>query len=387
MSKNNSPRFTDFEPLNLSVFRPTIPSFEDLRPFYERIENNGYQSNFGPISVEFETAVAKLLEVDYVLALSNLSTGLMYMPRAAGLIEGEVICPSFSFLATAHSMFLGGLQPVFADIDPETLTLCPDSVEAAVSKDTVAVIGMHTYGNPCDVDNLQAVCDRHGLVLFFDSAHGLGARVGGQRVGSFGLAEGFSTSVTKVFSTLGEGGFIATNDAAFAENIRYMRNWGHLGDYNARMPSIVSKLPELSAGAGLLELKNLDDYSAKRQALVNCAKKILEPLSGLRFPLVRPGNVCGYKDLTVIIEEGFPVTRDELSDLLAIYGVQTRKYFAPAIHQTDAYSHLDLRVPLPNTIAASERVISLPLFNQMTIQQMEGLCSLISSITNNPRAA
>jgi len=166
-----------------------------------------------------------------------------------------------------------------------------------------------------------------------------------------------------------------------------MRNWGHLGDYNARMPSIVSKLPELSAGAGLLELKNLDNYSAKRQALVGCAKKMLEPLPGLRFPSVRPGNVCGYKDLTIIIEEGFSVTRDELSDLLAIYGVQTRKYFSPAIHQTHAYSHLELRVPLPNTIAASDSVISLPLFNQMTLQQMEGLCSLISFIAANPREA
>ena len=387
MSKNDSPNFMEFEPLNLPLFRPTIPSFEDLRPFYERIADNGYQSNFGPISREFEDAVASLLEVDHVLALSNLSTGLMYMPRAAGLTEGEVICPSFSFLATAHSMILGGLQPVFADIDPETLTLCPDSVEAAITEDTVAVLGMHTYGNPCDVAALKAVCDKHGLVLFFDSAHGLGARVGGRRVGSFGLAEGFSTSVTKVFSTLGEGGFIATNDAGFAQNIRYMRNWGHLGDYNARMPSIVSKLPELSAGAGLLELQNLDDYSAKRQALVGCAKQMLEPLSGLRFPLVRSGNVCGYKDLTVIVGEDFPVTRDELSDFLAICGVQTRKYFAPAIHETDAYSHLELRVPLPNTIAASDSVISLPLFNQMTMQQMESVCGLISSIAANPRAA
>ena len=376
-----------FEKLDLPLFKPSIPGFEDLKPFYDEIAKSGYQSNFGPISSRFENALAELLGVEYVLALSNLSTGIMYMPRAAGLKDGEVICPSFSFLATAHSMLLGGLTPVFADIDRTTLTLCPQSVEAAITENTVAVLGMHTYGNPCDIDALQKICDKHGLVLLFDAAHGLGARYKGKRLGSFGLAEGFSTSATKIFSTLGEGGFIATNDASFAENIRYMRNWGHLGDYNARMPSIVSKLPELSAGAGLLELAKLETYCNIRQELAALAQQRLGEIPGIRFPVIRPGDVCGYKDFTIIIDEDFPMTRDMLAQVLSACGVQSRKYFSPSIHQTLAYEHIPVHVPLDNTIEASAKVISLPMFNHLKLSEMERMCKLIADIAANPAEA
>ena len=381
------PGGTVFEKLDLPLFKPSIPGFEDLKPFYDEISGSGYQSNFGPISRRFEDALAALLGVEYVLALSNLSTGIMYMPRAAGLTDGEVICPSFSFLATAHSMLLGGLTPVFADVDRETLTLCPQSVEAAITENTVAVLGMHTYGNPCDIAALEKICDRHGLVLLFDAAHGLGAKYQGRRLGSFGLAEGFSTSATKIFSTLGEGGFIATDDASFAENIRYMRNWGHLGDYNARMPSIVSKLPELSAAAGLLELEKLEGYCNIRQELAAFAQQQLGEIPGIRFPLVRPGDVCGFKDFTIIIDEDFPMTRDMLSQVLAACGVQSRKYFSPSIHQTVAYEHMPVRVPLDNTIEASAKVISLPMFNHLKLSEMERMCKLIADIAANPAEA
>ena len=370
-------RFSD----GLPLMRPRVPSADELEPILEEMRETGYMSNFGPISRRFEKELAKRLDVRHCLALSNLSTGLMYMPQVAGLSKGEVIVPSFTFVATVHSMVLAGLTPVFADIDPETYCLDPESVEAAIGPETVAVCGVHIYGTPCDVGGLQAVCDAHGLKLFFDSAHGLGSSHQGKPLGGFGDIEGFSTSVTKVFTTLGEGGFLTTNDDAIAENIVRARNWGHSGDYNAVFPSIVSKMPEIAAGIGLLELSELDCYVSARQTLVAEASAILTEIPGISLPRLRPGDTSGHKDFSMFVDEGeFGLSRNMLARCLDAEGIQTRAYYAPCGHQMTAYADIELRVSLSVTERSAKQAICLPLFNDMTSDTMARMCEVIHDI-------
>jgi dTDP-4-amino-4,6-dideoxygalactose transaminase len=363
--------------------KPSMPSYTELRPYYEKIFASRWMSNFGPVAEQLELKLAARLQVKHCLVLSNLSTGLMFMPGAAGLTAGEVIVPSFTFLATAHSMKLAGLTPVFADVDPETLTLDPRSVSAAIGPNTVAVCGVHVYGTPCDIEGLESVCNRHGLVLFFDSAHGLGSFHNGRPLGGFGLAEGFSTSVTKPLTTLGEGGFLCTNDDSFAEYIRLARNWGHGGDYNSKFASIVSKMPEVSAAAGLIELERLDTYVANRGKYVAQLKSDLQNLPGLTFPKLRKGDESSWKDFSILVDQiQFGLTRDQFQIALAAEGIESRKYFAPCIHQTDAYSGTEgcRRVSLENSESAAERVICLPLHNQMEDDVLNRLYTVVRRI-------
>lgn len=376
-------------PEKLKLMRPCVPSQEELQPCLEQIRQTGWVSNFGPYVRQFEQALCERIGVRHCLTLANLSTGLMYMPLAAGLDGGEVIVPSFTFMATAHSMKLGGLEPVFADVDPETLTLDTRSVEAAITPRTVAVCGVHTYGTPCDIEALEQLCQRHRLALFFDSAHGLGSTHDGRPLGGFGLAEGFSTSATKVLTTMGEGGFLCTNDDRFAERIRLARNWGHDGDYNARFASIVSKMPEISAAAGLLELNRLDGYVKNRRTYVATLKQALSEVEGIRFPRLRKGDESGYKDMTILVEESrFGMSRDLFCRALDVEGMETRQYFNPPAHRLAVYANSPgaSRVPLDNTNRAAAEVVSLPLHNQMDASTLNRLAQAIIRLQRHATA-
>ena len=368
-------------PDGLPLMRPRVPTAEELSPFLTEMAESGYMSNFGPICQRYEATLAEQLDVRHCLALANLSSGLMFMPHAAGLDGGEVILPSYTFVATAHSMRMAGLTPVFADVDPLTFCLEPESVEAAIGPDTVAICGVHIYGTPCDVEALQRIADKHSLVLFYDSAHGIGSHVGGRPLGGFGLAEGFSTSVTKIFTTMGEGGFITTNDDRFAEQIRAAREWGRFSGDNAEFPSIVSKLSEVCAAAGLIELPRLSEYVAHRRMLVDLAREIFRDTLGIRLPVVAEGNGSGHKDLAVMIDpDRFGIDRDSLATRLKEQGIETRAYFSPAVHQMEAYHDLNHRVSLTNTELAASQALCLPIFNAMTADQMSRLCETILTI-------
>lgn len=368
-------------PDGLPLMRPRVPAAEELAPYLEEMQASGYMSNFGPIGRRYEETLAEMLQVKHCLAIANLSTGLMYLPQVIGLDGGEVILPSYTFVATAHSLKLGGLSPVFADIDPETFCLDPASVEAAIGPDTVAICGVHLYGTPCDVVALEEIAQKRGLALFFDSAHGIGSTVQGRPVGGFGLAEGFSTSVTKIYTTMGEGGFVATNDDTIAERLHMSRNWGRSKGDDSSFPSIVSKLPEVSAAAGLIELPRVPGYVATRQRLMQRAETLLSDIDGISFPKIRDGDTSGHKDFAIMVDgEAFGMNRDDLASALAAEGVETRSYFAPAIHQMEAYRDINHRVPLVVTEKASTQALCLPLFNQMTEDDVAILCETIANI-------
>jgi dTDP-4-amino-4,6-dideoxygalactose transaminase len=297
----------------------------------------------------------------------------------ASEISGDVIVPSFTFAATAHAVVWNGLRPVFADIDPETLTLSPAAVERAIGVRSSAVLATHVYGTPCDVEGLASVAAEHGLSLFFDAAHAFGSEHRGVRVGGFGAAEVFSLSPTKVL-VAGEGGIIATNDEVLAERCRIGRDYGNPGDYDCAFVGLNARMSEFHAAVAIRSLADLDERIERRNALAACYRSSLAGLPGIGFPVVPEGDRSTLKDFTITVDaDSFGTDADGLAAALAREGIDTRRYYAPPVHRMRAYRGIGTsRGTLRRTDAAASSVLTLPLWTDMKEEDVEKVALAIA---------
>jgi dTDP-4-amino-4,6-dideoxygalactose transaminase len=342
----------------------------------------------GPFVRRFEEAAAAYLGTRHAVAVSSCTAGLMLVLRAAEL-SGDVIVPSFTFAATAHSVHWNGLRPVFADIDPRTLTLSPSAVERAIGMHTSAILATHIYGTPCDAEGLRHIAEQNGLRLFFDAAHAFGSAHGGTKVGSFGDAEVFSLSPTKVV-VAAEGGLIATNDDLLAERCRIGRDYGNPGNYDCQFVGLNARMSELHAATALASLVDLDERLEERNRLARAYTSALRSIPGLTIPLVPVGDWSTYKDYTVLVDpEGYGLDATTAAALLAEKGIETRRYYSPPVHEMRAYRSAggttnDLRV----TELAAQQALTLPLWVGMTDLQVEAVAGAIQQIhlLNRPTA-
>ena len=315
--------------------RPTLPGFDCLRDELGEIIQTG-QLTKGRHLARFEQRLAQELHVKHAIGVSSCTSGLMLVYQGLDL-EGEVILPSFTFMATATALEWAGLTPVFVDVKSATTNIDPSAVEAAISPRTSAIVAVHNFGNPAEIDALSKIAERHGLRLIFDSAHGFGSRFRGAPVGSQGDAHVFSLSPTKLL-VAGEGGIIATNDDALAESVRLGREYGNDGQYDCLFAGMNARMPEVSALIGFHGLRLLEDVVEQRnQTAVRYQQRLL-PLPGIDFLDVHPSDRCSYKDFSIVIDpEEFGVTRDTLRSALAQVGVQTRAYYDPPVHRQAAF--------------------------------------------------
>ncbi|MEX0817701.1 MAG: DegT/DnrJ/EryC1/StrS family aminotransferase [Gaiellales bacterium] len=366
-------------PEGIPLIRPEVPSTRAVLGDVEKILQSGILTN-GSYVRELEDRAAEYLGVRQCVAVASCTTGLMLMLRAANL-SGGVVAPSFTFAATVHAIEWNGLHPVLADIDPETLTLSPDAVAAAIGVRTSAILATHLYGTPCDVEKLTAVAREHGIRLFFDAAHAFGSRHAGVCVGGFGDAEVFSLSPTKVL-VASEGGIIATNDDDLADRCRIGRNYGHPGDYDCLFVGINGRMSEIHAAIALRSLETLDEQISRRNELAGVYREALASVSGLSFPQVREGDLSTYKDFTVLVDaESSGMDAASLAENLAAEGIETRRYYAPPVHAMRAYRRLvNGWVSLPHTETASSQVITLPMWSSMTESQATGVAAAIARI-------
>ena len=360
----------------IPLVRPRIPNpgsvAEDLRGILE----SGVLTN-GPFVRRFEDEAAAYLGVRHCVAVGSCTAGLMLVLRAADL-SGDVIVPSFTFAATAHAVAWNGLRPVFADVDPHTLTLDPRSVSRSIGIRTSAILATHVYGTPCDVEALAELADRAGLRLLFDAAHALGSRRAGTPVGGFGDAEVFSLSPTKVV-VAGEGGLIATDDDLLAERCRIGRDYGHPGDYDCRFVGLNGRMSELHAAVALASFADLDRTVAARNDLVERFHEALGRMDGIAFPAVSEGDVSTFKDLTILVDEAvLGIDADGLASSLRSRGIETKRYYAPPVHRMTAYRGLGTPA-LPVTDDASRRALTLPLWEGMTDEQVFGIASAVAA--------
>lgn len=372
----------------LPVAQPTLPMLEKLTGRIQAIFETRMLSNFGAQCEELEARAARYLGVRHCVATTSGTTGLMMLLRIlAGEEGGEVIMPSFTFGATGIAAVWNNLVPVYADIDEHTFNLDPASVEARITPRTKAILGVHIFGNPCRLRELERIAADHDIPLMFDSAHAFGSDWHREKIGCFGIAEVFSLSGTKVL-TAGEGGLIATNDDGVAERLRLLRNYGAGADYNIIQWGLNGKISEFHAALAVEALALFDSLVARRLSLVQHYIDMLGEVPGVTFQRIEEHSVSVYKDLAIIVDKTVTgVGRDELARQLADRGIQTKKYFYPPLHQMDAFSRFkrpDEELCVTERVAG--RVLCLPLFSHMSEQEVDIVSNAVREILSSEKS-
>jgi len=346
----------------------------------KRVFSSGQITN-GQYVREFENKAAEYLEVKHCVAVSSCTLGLMLVEKALEL-TGEVILPSFTFSATGHSLLWNGLKPVFVDCLKDSFNLDPLKIEDKITERTSAIVAVHVFGNPADVDLLTTVAEKHNLSLIFDAAHAFGSHYRGDLVGSAGDAEVFSLSPTKLLIT-GEGGLVATNNGELARTIRIGRNYGDPGNYDCEFAGLNARMPEWNAVVGINSLDFLEENIQRRNNIARLYRQGLEGMPGVKFQTVDFHNRSTCKDFTIFVDaEKFGLNRDMLAIALDQEGIQTRKYFYPPLHKMRVYQRVDEAcvLNLPVTDYLSKNVISLPIYSLLSDNDAEKICHAITCI-------
>ncbi len=372
----------------LHVGRPNIGNTERLLARISDILDHRWLTNHGPYVQEFEQQLTELLGVKYCIAMCNATVALEIAARALGF-SGEVIVPSFTFIATAHCLQWQEITPVFCDIDPQTHTLDPQQIEKMITPRTTGIIGVHLWGQPCNTAALADIADRHGLKLLYDAAHAFGCSHQGQMIGNFGHAEVFSFHATKFFNTF-EGGAVATNDERLATKVRLMHNFGFSGMDNVIYVGTNGKMSEVSAAMGLTGLENLDRFIDINQRNYEQYRQRLRGIPGVRM-LTWENDTRekrNYQYIVLEVDEKITgIHRDQLVQILHAEHVRARRYFYPGCHQMEPYRSLfpHAGLLLPETERLVQRVMSLPTGTSVGGQDIDQICQIIQfSIENGP---
>jgi dTDP-4-amino-4,6-dideoxygalactose transaminase len=325
----------------------------------------------------FEEAASKYLDVPHCVAVSSCTSGLLLVLRALGL-EGEVILPSFTFHVTAHAAVWNGLKPVFADCDLETFCLSPEAVLDKLTSRTSAILAVHMYGHPADVEALEAIAKKRGIALVLDAAHAFGSESGGKRIGGFGAAEVFSFSPTKLL-VAAEGGLVATRDEKLAALLRAGRNYGDRGNYDPDMVGLNARMSELHAALALRGLPGLDGRLRRRNEIRRRYERNLSALPGLNFQSIRPGCATTCKDFSILVDAAqFGAPREWLFEALTKENIEVKRYFWPPVHRQKLYRGRWDGQPLPATDRISDNVISLPIYSSLADKSVDRVCEAIA---------
>lgn len=342
------------------VGRPNIGDRLAFAKYVDEIFDRRWLSNNGPLVDQLEMKIAELLGVKHCVAMCNGTVALEIAIRAVEL-TGEVIVPSYTFIATAHALSWQGITPVFADIDNVTHTIDPDAIRRMITPRTTGILATHLWGTPCDITALQAIADEYGLKLIFDAAHAFLSSDCSRKIGGFGDAEVFSFHATKFFNTF-EGGAVTTNNDALAEKLRLMRNFGFAGLDNVIHPGTNGKMTEICAAMGLVNLELIRDVVDANRRNYNAYLEALNHIEGLSIlPTDRRGD-SNYQYVVLEVGNSFPFSRDAIVEALQAENILARRYFWPGCHQMKPYRELypHAKLVLPNTEAVAERVIVLP---------------------------
>jgi dTDP-4-amino-4,6-dideoxygalactose transaminase len=365
--------------------RPAMPDPSDMEDEIREMLASG-QLTKGAHLRRFEEAIAEHLGVRHAVGVSSCTSGLMLTYQALN-VSGEVIVPSFTFMATVSSLVWAGAKPIFVDVNPHTATIDPGAVEKAITRRTTAIVGVHTFGNPADIKALEEIAHRHGLKLIFDAAHGFGSLYQGAPVGRQGSAQVFSLSPTKLL-VAGEGGIVATNDDVLAEQLRLGREYGNDGSYDSAFAGMNARLGEFNALLGLHSLRMLEDVAQRRNEVADRYRSLLADVPGIEFMEVAERNRCSYKDLSVLIDQVlFGMSRDQLASALLAENIDTRNYYSPAVHRHRAYTDLGGRDELlPHTMKLAAGSISLPIGTHISDESVQRVCDAIRCLHDCARA-
>jgi len=372
------------EPLH--VGRPNIGNRNLLNKRFNEILDNIWLSNNGPFVQKLERNIEKYLGVKHCIAVCNATIGLEITIKAMNL-TGEVIVPSFTFIATAHALKWQEINPVFCDIDPKTHNIDPEKIENLITPHTSGIIGVHVWGRPCAIEALVDIATKHHLKLMFDAAHAFGGSYHGSMIGNFGDAEVFSFHATKFFNTF-EGGAVVTNDDDLAVKIRLMKNFGFSGYDNVIHIGTNGKMNEFSAAMGLTGLENIQQFIRTNYENYNNYKTNLCEIPGIQLIKYNETEQCNYQYIVLEVNEKFiNISRDRILEILQKENILARRYFFPGCHNMEPYKSLnpDAGKQLPETEKLMKKVLILPTGTSMNEKSVKCVCELIGFIINNAR--
>lgn len=347
----------------ITVTSPLLPSLDDFIPMLRDIWDRKWLTNNGHYHKELEKALAEYLGVKYISLFTNGTLPLITALQAMR-ISGEVITTPYSFVATTHSIWWNGLKPVFVDIEEETGNIDPDKIEAAITPHTTAIMPVHVYGTPCNMKRIQEIADVYGLKVIYDAAHAFGVKVNGESVLNAGDMSTLSFHATKVYNTI-EGGALICHDEATKKRIDYLKNFGFAGETTVVAPGINSKMDEIRAAYGLLNLKQVDEAIAKRKATAEKYRAALKDVPGIRMLNDIEGVHHNYAYFPIFIDEKvYGMSRDNLYTKLQEHDIFGRRYFYPLISTFSAYKGLESANPknLPIAHKLADQVLCLPMF-------------------------
>lgn len=368
----------------LHVGRPNMGDRDAFMAYAADIFDRRWLSNNGPLVQEFEAEVARHLGVKHCVAMCNGTIALEIAIRALGL-EGEVIVPSYTFVATAHALQWQSITPVFADVDPATHTLSPAAVRRMITPRTSGIIGVHLWGRGAPVDELQDIADEHGLKLMFDAAHAFSCTYQGRMIGSFGACEVLSFHATKFFNSF-EGGAVVTNDDQLAEAMRLMRNFGFVDLDKVIHPGTNGKMIEIAAAMGLVNMRSLDQVIAANRANYLAYREALGGIDGVRVLEYNEQERNNYQYVVLEVAPGCAIARDDLVTTLRAENVMARRYFWPGCHKMEPYRSLfpHAGLVLPDTEAVAASVIILPTGQTMTPDMVATVAQIIRTAVSHP---
>ena len=348
------------------VTQPYLPPLEEFTPYLEKIWANKILTNGGPFHQQLEQALCDYLGVKHLALFTNGTIALVTALQALR-ITGEVITTPYSFVATAHSLLWNGIKPVFVDVDPNTLNLDPVKIEAAITPQTTAIMPVHCYGHPCDVEAIQKIANNYNLRVIYDAAHAFGVQCHGGSVLNYGDLSVLSFHATKVFNTF-EGGAIICPDAKTKQRIDQLKNFGFVDEVTVVAPGINGKMSEINAAFGMLQLKHIDAALARRKEIDATYRELLKDVKGIRCLQDAGEEVANYSYFPILVEADYSLSRDALYKKLKDHGIFARRYFYPLITDFPMYRGLPSahRDNLPAATAAAQKVMCLPIYPALT---------------------
>ncbi|MCE2723338.1 MAG: DegT/DnrJ/EryC1/StrS family aminotransferase [Burkholderiales bacterium] len=367
------------EKKNIYVTRPSLPPLEELQPYLEKIWESRVLTNGGPFHQQLEQQLCEYLGVKYISLFNNATIALITALQVLR-ISGEVITTPYSFVATAHSLLWNGIRPVFVDIDPDTLNIDPSKIEAAITPRTTAILPVHCYGTPCDVDAIEQITKKHSLKVLYDAAHAFGVKCHCGSVLNHGDLSVLSFHATKVFNTF-EGGAIISHDPDTKREIDQLKNFGFVDETTVVAAGLNGKMSELNAAVGLLQLKYVAQYLEQRSKIDGLYRELLSGVNGIRILGGATIATANFSYFPILVEPTGPRTRDAVFNRLRMNGVFARRYFYPLISDFPMYANLPTskRQSLPVASQAASQVLCLPIYPGLSSQEVVDICSVVKT--------
>lgn len=359
------------------VTQPTLPPLEEFIPYLDAIWKNKILTNGGPFHTQLEEALSAYFQVPHVVLFNNGTSALMCALKALE-ITGEVITTPYSFVATSHALLWNNLKPVFVDIEPGTFNLDPQQIEAAITSKTKAILAVHCYGYPCDVESIKAIADKHQLKVIYDAAHAFGVKNDTGSILNHGDLSILSFHATKVFNTF-EGGAIICHDDEMRDKLNVLKNFGFTDEVTVLATGLNGKMSEVCAAMGLLQLKYVDRVFEQRKVIDNYYREHLLTTKGLDLPSKPVGYTSNYSYFPILINNAYTKTRDVLYECFKKEDIFARRYFHPLISDFSVYKHLaaSSEKKLRHARNVSNQVICLPIFSDMKIEEQDRILNIL----------